>query len=328
MKHNNFILILTAILAAALLVLTGCNRNRDNDEMLRIGILKGIDHPALDAAARGFRNVFAEAGYRHGENVYFDERSAMGDAAIRLQLAQMFVNNNSDMILAIGTGASQSVVAETDTIPIVITAVTDPVAAGLVASLARPGNNVMGMSDLTPVASQIELMRRLIPTAQTVGVIFNSSELNSRIQADLARAKVESLGLIYVEATVTGTADIAQVAESLAGRVDVIYIPTCNTIASAYSLVIQIADEHNVPVIVGESAGVDQGALATEGINYYNLGRRTGEMALMMLRGEAVLGEIPIEFLDRNDVVINTEAAARHGIVIPEDILAAAELRP
>jgi putative ABC transport system substrate-binding protein len=251
----------------------------------------------------------------------------MGDAAIRLQLAQMFVNNNSDMILAIGTGASQSVVAETETIPIVITAVTDPVAAGLAASIQRPGGNVMGMSDLTPVASQIVLLQRLIPDVQTIGVIFNSGEINSRIQADMAREKVESIGLIYVEATVTGTADIASVAESLAGRVDVIYIPTCNTLASAYSLVIQIADEHGVPVIVGESAGVDQGAVATEGINYYNLGRRTGEMALMLLRGEAVLGEMPIEFLDRNDVVLNMEAVARHGIVVPEDILARAERR-
>jgi len=245
---------------------------------------------------------------------------------VRMQMAQKLVNDQSDMILTLGTGASQSVAAETTEIPIIITAVTDPVDAGLAESIQCPGGNVTGMSDLTPVASQFELMLRLVPSIQTVGIIYSSSESNSRIQAEIAKAKALELGLTYVEGTVIGTADVAQVAQSIVGRVDAFYVPTCNTVAAAYQIVIQIADEFNIPVFAGEEAGVNQGALATEGVNYYNLGRQTAIMAVKVLRGEASPAEMPIQYLDSNNIVINMQTAERLGITIPDDIKAVAKL--
>jgi len=314
-----------AIIAMLSLALTGCGGGGSNagDDYL-IGLVQISAHPALDAAREGFVNQLAELGFVEGENVRFREFNAQGDMGTLASIATQIVGENPNLILSIATPTTQALANATETIPIVITAVTDPLLAGVIESFERPGTNVTGTSDLTPVKNQFELLTQLLPEAQTVGIMYNAGEVNSVIQADMAAEAAEALGLTYIRQTVTGTADVAQVAEALVGRVDVIYTPTCNTMAQTYATVVMAADAAGIPVIVGESSGVAEGALATTGIDYYQLGRQTAVMAAQILRGEAIPETMPIQWQERNEVTINISAAERLGITIPEDILAGA----
>jgi len=317
-------LILTA--AATLTAMTfvaGCaNQGGTTDDgMINVGILQIIDHPALDAARNGFINGLADEGWTEGENITFNPYNAQGDMSNANTMAQHIVESGVDLILGIATPTSQALMNATDTIPIVITAVTDPLTAGLVEDFNRPNTNITGTSDLTPVDQQFALIRRLLPDAQVVGIMFNTGEINSTIQADMAMEQARSLGLTYILGAVTSTADVAQVTESIIEQVDVIYIPTCNTMAAAYATTIRIAEDMGVPVVVGEEAGLLHGALATEGINYYLLGRQTAVMAAQILRGEAIPQEMPIQWQEETTLTINTAAAERFGITIPQDLL-------
>jgi len=317
------VLVLTLVIVA--FALSGCS---SDDDGYVIGILQLFDHVALDASHDGFVGRLAEHGFIEDENVTFIFRNAAMDMSVASQMAEYLVSRNPDLILSIATGASQAVARATEDIPIVITAVTSPEGAELVDSNERPGRNVTGVSDLTPVAQQMDLITRLLPEARVIGLLYNSGEINSRIQADMARAAINSMpGFSYVTATAPTMADVADVAQSLVGRVDVIYIPTCNTIAGAYATVMLVADEAGVPVIAGEVGGVRAGALATEGIDYYLLGRQTADMAVQILRGEATPAEMPIQWQTEAGVLsINIDAAARLGIVIPDDILQTAQI--
>ena len=298
-----------------------------------VAVLQIREHPALNAAREGFINGLAEEGFVEGSNIRFNVLNPHGDMSVANQMAQQIVDQQPDLVLSIATPSSQALRAATREItnppPVVITAVTDPLAAGLIDSFERPNTNFTGTSDLTPVENQFILLQRLLPDVQTVGIMYNAGEINSVIQADMAAAAARDLGLAYIRATVTGTVDVAQVAEALVGQVDVVYTPTCNTMAEAMSLLVMIAAESaNIPVIAGERGGVVLGALATEGIDYYQLGRQTAVMAAEILRGEAQPQDMPIQWQDieRTNTVINITTAERLGITIPEDILAEAEV--
>jgi len=294
-----------------------------DDELTLISIAQIMSHPALDAAREGFISQLAELGFVEGENVRFTSFNAQGESGALASIATQIVNSEPALILSIATPTSQSLANETDTIPIVITAVTNPLLVGGIESLERPGSNVTGVSDLTPVVSQLELMMEMLPETETIAIIYNAGEVNSVYQADMAAAAARELGIEYRRVTVTGTHDIAQVAESVVGLVDAIYVPTCNTIATAYATLITVADAAGVPVIVGESAGVTAGALATSGIDYYELGRQTAVMAARILRGEATPATMPIQWQDsdKTTTTINITTANQLGIEIPQSIL-------
>ena len=202
-------------------------------ESFRIGIAQITEHPALDAARAGFIDGMEELGYVAGENVQYDLYSAQGDMSIAQTIAQKLVIDDVDLILAIATPMAQTVANATDSIPILFTAVTDPVVAGLVDSIEEPGGNVTGTSDLTPVAEQLDLLAKLVPKAKRLGIVYNPGEANSVVQVDIAKAKAKELGLTVVEATANNSGAVFQAAQSLIGRVDAIYVPTDNTVASA-----------------------------------------------------------------------------------------------
>ena len=321
--------VILAAITAFILVLTGCAGTNQgpgtaqpaDTPAISIGMLQIIDHPALDAARNGFISGLADEGWIEGENVTFHPYNAQGDMSNAHAMSQHIIDLGVDLILGIATPTSQSLANATDTIPIVITAVTDPLAAGLVESFERPNTNVTGTSDLTPVDKQFALLTRLLPEARVVGIMYNAGEVNSQIQADMAMEQARILGLEYVQGVAPSTADVAQVLESIIDRVDVIYIPTCNTMAAAYTTIIMLAEERSIPVIAGEENAIPQGALATEGINYYNLGRQTAVMAAQILRGEATPQEMPIQWQEDTTLTINIAAAERFGIDIPEDLL-------
>ncbi len=291
-----------------------------DDGKLKIGVLQLIEHVALDQAYEGFVAGLKDAGYVDGENISIDYQNAQGEQANCVTIAQKFVNDDVDLILAIATPAAQAAANLTDSIPILVTAVTDPESAKLVESNEMPGRNVSGTSDLTPVAAQMELLVDLVPSAKTVGLLYTSSEQNSIFQIELAKKALDELGLDYVEATVSNSNEIQQVTQSLVGKVDAIYSPTDNLIAAGMATVGMVAMEANLPVICGEEGMTMTGGLATYGINYYNLGMQTGAQAVRILKDGANPAEMPIEYLSSGELVINEAFADAIGITIPSDL--------
>lgn len=290
----------------------------DTKESLSIGILQLMDHESLNASRKGFVDVLEEAGYAEGENLTIDYQNAQGDQA-NLQTMSERLSGNNDLILAIATPAAQSLANIEKDIPILFTAVTDPVDAGLVESLDVPGANITGTTDAGPIAEQVELLLSVAPEAENIGIIYNSSEPNSVIQAEQAGSILEEKGKNVITKTVSSTNDVQQVMESLAQDVEGIYIPTDNTLASTMATVAQVAINYSLPVVAASTEQVLAGGLATYGINYYELGRQTGEMALEILENGADPSSLSVESSQKLELVVNEEMAEALGID-PESI--------
>ncbi len=312
-----------AMMALLLAALLGASSVLAAEGKIKIGITQIVEHPALDAARQGFIDELAEAGYDESRVVY-DMQNAQGDFATAQTIAEKFVSSSVDLILAIATPTAQATANVTQDIPILITAVTDPVVAGLVESIDAPGTNVTGTSDLTPVAKQLELLRTIRPQAKRVGVMYNPGEANSLVQLDLAREAAAELGLTLVEVPVDNSSSVYQAAQSAVGRVDAIYVPTDNTVVSALESVIIVAENAKLPLVAGETDSVRRGAMATISIDYYGLGRQTGRMALEILENNADPASMPIEYLEDVALVLNPGAAQRMGVELSADLLAEA----
>lgn len=286
----------------------------------KIGIVQLMEHDALDAARTGFIDGLKEAGYEDGANITIDFQNAQGEQANCVTIADKFVNDQDDLILAIATPAAQAVANATKEIPVLITAVTDPADAKLVAANDAPGGNVTGTSDLNPIKEQMELLTQLVPTAKKVGLLYCSSEANSKFQVDLARAELATKGIECQDFTVSSSNEIQQVVESMAGKVDAVYAPTDNMIASGMATVTMVANPAKLPVIVAEPGMVENGGLATYGLSYYNLGKQTAAMAVRILKGEASPAEMPIEYLADTELVVNSGTLADLGITLPQEL--------
>ncbi|AEM22207.1 ABC-type uncharacterized transport system, periplasmic component [Brachyspira intermedia PWS/A] len=298
----------------------GSNSNAAGDKVLKIGILQLIEHDALDASYRGFVDGLKEAGYEDGKNIIIDYQNAQGEQANCVTIGQKFVNDKSDLILAIATPAAQAVANMTKDIPILVTAVTDPAAAKLVADNNAPGGNVSGTSDLTPVEAQIELLNEITPNLKTVGLLYCSSEQNSVFQMDIAKKKLDSMGIKYIDATVTSANEIQQVVQSVVGKVEAIYTPTDNMIAAGMATVALVAEPAKLPVVCGEGGMTMLGGTATYAISYYELGKLTATQAVAILKGEKKPATMPIETLKTFDLVVNTNMVNSIGITIPESL--------
>lgn len=291
----------------------------------RIGITQILSHPALDNARQGFIDALKDGGYVEGKTVKYDIQNAEGSQDTAKQIADKFVADRVDLILAIATPTAQAVAEATKDIPIVITAVTDPVGAGLVESLERPGRNVTGTTDMNPVKAQLELAKRLAK-GNRIGVLYNSGESNSLVQVEMAKEAAASLGLELVPKAVTNTSEVKQAAESLVGKVDALYIPTDNTVVSAIRAVVDVAESAKLPLIAAEGDSVKEGALITYGIDYYKLGYQTGEMAIKILKGEAKPESMPIERQKELKLYVNKTEADKIGLEIPRDLLERADV--
>ena len=328
------VLVLAAILVAA----AGCGSKpapqssappagqepAQQQEPIKLGIIQIVEHPSLDQARQGFLDVLAEHGYKDGEKLAVDYQNAQGDMTIANTIAKKFVSDQKDLILAIATPTAQAMANATKDIPILITAVTDPVAAGLVQSLEKPNTNVTGTTDMNPVKEQLALFKELAPQAKKIGFIYNSSEVNSRVQLDIAKKAAPELGYEIVEGVVTNSSEVMQAARTLAGKVDAIYVPGDNTVVSALESVIKVAEEKKLPLVAAEGDSVKRGAIATLGIDYYKLGRQTGEMALRILEQGAKPQDMPIEAQKEYQLIINKKAAANMGVTLPESLLSRA----
>jgi len=319
---KNILTIAMAILIVASLMACGSKADNTNSkadsssevsaDAKKVGVLQYVQHPALDKANEGFVAALEEAGIE----VDIEQQNAGGEQSAAQTIANKLVNDKKDLILAIATPAAQAVAGATTDIPVVITAVTDPAASGLVESNDAPGGNVTGSSDLTPVADQIELLTKLLPEAKNVGILYCTAEANSKLQAEMAMDALKEKGLTGVEYTVSSSNEIQTVVESMVGKVDAIYVPTDNVIAAGMTTVAMIATtEHKIPIIGAEAAHVENGALATYGIDYFEVGKLAGEQAVEILNGKSP-ADIPIAYLpkDKCKLTINEEVAKELGI--------------
>lgn len=314
---------------AALTFITACGNGNEQSTAtpgsaegkgIRIGVTQIVEHPALDASKEGFMDYLSEKGYKEGEKVTYDFQNAQGDMNTAISIGQKFASDRPDLIFAIATPTAQAVAQSVKDIPVIFTAVTDPVAAKIVPDMQKPGGNITGTSDMNPIKEQLSLVKEVKPDAKKVGVLYNSGEANSVIQIELAKKLAPELGIELVERAVTNSSEVKQAAESM-GDVDAFYIPTDNTVYSALDAIFMVAQQKKLPVIAGEAEAVKKGALITFGIDYYELGRQTGEMAVKILSGEAKTAETPIENQKNLKLYVNKKAAERFGIEIPQALL-------
>lgn len=304
---------LLALFAATALILPA------KAEEVTVAVTAIVEHPALDAARDGIKEALSEAGYKEGDNLKFVYESAQGNPGTAAQIARQFVGDAPNVIVPISTPSAQAVVSATRDIPVVFTAVSDPLGAELVKDMQKPGGNVTGLSDMSPVADHVALIKEITPNAKSIGFIYNTAEANSVSTLAALKAEAEKAGLTIVESVATKSAEVQGAARALVGRVDVIYIPTDNTIVSAFEAAVGVAEEAKIPLYAGDTDSVNRGALAALGFNYFDVGKQTGEIVVRVLKGEKP-GDIPVRVAAGTDLVINKKAAAKMGVTFPESI--------
>lgn len=295
-------------------------------EKVNVGIVQLVEHAALDAANKGFVEGLASKGYKEGQNIAYDRQNAQADQSNLQNIAHRFVNNKVNLICAIATPAAQTVANVTSDIPIVATAVTDYKTAKLVKDNAKPGTNVTGTTDMNPVEQQLDLLLKLVPNAKSVGTIYCSSEVNSQLQIEILKKAAAAKGVTVKEATVSNVNDIQQAARSLVGKVQAIYVPTDNVLASAMPTLVSVTEEAKLPVICGEGGMVKAGGVATLGVDYYKLGFQAGEMAADILSGKSKPADMAIQAQKEFKAMVNLKEAEKIGLKVPEDVLKGAEL--
>ncbi len=316
--------LLYVCIATGMLLLAGCGNQEqgEGDEQgngekeLAIGITQIADHPSLNAATEGFKQALEDAGLK----VKYDEQNAQGDPNTAKTITQNLVAANVDLIFANATPAAQAALSETKEIPIVFTSVTDPVGAELVASMEAPGGNVTGTADMHPEAipKTVEFIDQYFE-GSVIGTIYNAGEQNSVRQVEIMEEALEGTNWSLITRSVSNTSEVKQAADSLVGEVDVIFIVTDNTVVSALEGVIAVAEEHQIPLFVGEHDSVKRGGFAAYGFDYYDIGYEAGQLAVQILQDGKSPGEIPAQYPQNLTLLINKEAAVKMGIeLLPE----------
>ncbi|OIP92075.1 MAG: ABC transporter permease [Syntrophobacteraceae bacterium CG2_30_61_12] len=294
------------------------------ERMITVGISQFVGHPALDAARRGFIDALKEHGYVEGKNITYDVQIALGSMANANTIARSLVARNVDLIHSISTPASRACVNATKTIPIVFSSVTDPVAARLVKTLDAPGGNVTGTTDQNPVDRQLALILELSPKTKKIGFIYNSWEDSSLAYLKQLRQRAGKRGIEVVEASVSNTSGVLMAAKGLVGKVDAIHIPKDNTVLSAFDWVVKVCQDNNIPLYTADIGSVARGAIAAVAMDYYRLGKQSGEMAYRILKG-ANPSTMPVETLKDVKLYVNTGVAKKMGVTLPPAVVKRAD---
>jgi len=289
-----------------------------------IGINKYSEIDILDDVIRGIQDELGSQGFKKKNGTKIIIQSAAGEPNVALQINKQFIDRKVSILVPLGTPAALSAVQNTKNIPIVFGAITDPVVDGLADSIEKPGGNKTGTSDLWPYRVQMELIRKLLPQAKTIGIVFNPGESNSQASLKHIRPALEALGFKIVEAPVSNTAEVYAAVQSLVGRCDVILVPADNTVTSAFESVVKVANENRIPLFAGNIHDVEKGAIATYGVNYYKIGRTTGRLIAKILKEKANPGNIPVVQEANADLVINLKAAEKQGVTVPAELISKA----
>ncbi|HFQ5227183.1 TPA: ABC transporter substrate-binding protein [Vibrio vulnificus] len=312
-------LIATAVLAGAALI----SSHSVMAKTAKVAVSQIVEHPALDATRQGLLDGLKAKGYVEGKNLEFDYKTAQGNPAIAVQIARQFVGESPDVLVGIATPTAQALVSATRSIPVVFTAVTDPVGAKLVKSMEQPGKNVTGLSDLSPVSQHVDLIKELLPNAKAIGVVYNPGEANAVTLVELLKKSAAEKGLKVVESTALKSADVQSATQAIAAKSDVIYAPTDNTVASAIEGMIVAANQAKKPVFGGATSYVEKGAIAGLGFDYYQVGVQTADYVVAILEGQEP-GKLDVKVATGSDLVVNQGTAEKLGITIPASVLSRA----
>ncbi len=285
-----------------------------------VAVTSIVEHPALDAIKDGVQKTLEDKGYTDKDGFKWQFQTAQGNTAIATQIARKYVGDEPDVIVAIATPAAQAVVSATKSIPVVYSAVTDPVAAQLVPSMDPSGTNVTGVSDALELDKQIELIQQVVPDAKRVGMVYNPGEANSVVVVERLRELLPDHDMSLVEATAARTVDVGAAARSLVGKVDVIYTNTDNNVVSAYESLVKVGNDAQIPLIASDTDSVPRGAIAALSVNYGDLGLQTGEMVVRILEGEDP-GEIASETGEAVELHLNQSAAAKQGVTLSDELV-------
>ncbi len=308
-------LLVVGILLTSLISLHQLKADKKKD-VFRIGISQFITHQSLDATREGFVDELAKQGYVEGKNIEIDLQNAQGEQRNLKTISQQLAES-SDVVLAIATPSAQSLANTTQTTPVIFSAVTDPVSAKLVESREHPGGNVTGTSDQSSdaISTQINLIKKVLPKAKTIGILYTQSEPNSVVQKDEAKRLLEEKGFTVVEKTILDSNNVKAAAESLMAEVDMVFVPTDNIISSTMETVKQVSIKHKVPVFGGSTEMIAVGGLYNYGTNYEELGRQTARMLVRVLKGENP-ENIAVELPEKLELHTNQEMADALGIDI------------
>jgi len=293
-------------------------------DMKSVAVTAIVEHPALDATRDGIKEGLKEDGFVVGKNLKWEYQSAQGNPGTAAQIARKFIGDQPDVIVGIATPSAQALVAATKTVPIVFTTVTDPVDAQLIKSWGPSGTNVAGVSDRLELDKQVDLIRRIVPNAKRVGMVYNPGEVNSTVVVKQLKQILPKYGMTLVEAAAPRSVDVSSAARSLVGKVDVIYTNTDNAVVSAYESLVKVGNDSHIPLIASDTDSVKRGAIAALGINYFDIGKQTGHMVARILRGEKP-GTIAPESSNNLELYVNTSAAAKQGVKLSSDLLKSAK---
>lgn len=313
------------ILVLSMAMMAGCGTDdsrgdASQDKVFKVGILQLMEHPSLNTIRESIIAGLADEGYTDGENLEIDYKNGQNDMTNMKTIAQAFVADKCDVIVAIATPAAQAVLSETTEIPIIFAAVTDPVDAELVDSLENPGGNVSGTSDEVSAEAIMELAKQITPGFKTIGALYSAGEDNSDSVVKGLKEYAAANGCEVVESTVTNTSEVQQAAQYLADKVDVVYSPIDNTVASSMAVATEIFNNAKIPFYVSADSMVQDGGLATYGIDYTVLGKETAKMVAQIFGGADVSTMAVVKMNDMN-IYVNTKTADAIGVEIPQSIL-------
>ncbi len=316
------------ILLSILFGLSSCQNNKNNQgkkKLYFIGISQLMTNPGIDAIREGFLDEMGKLGYKDGENIKYSQQNSQGDNTVAQSIAKKFVSDGCDMIFAITTPTAQVCANEikgTD-IPLVFGAVTDPVAAGLVNTMEKPGGNITGTSDKWPTAAQFDLLLQLVPTVKRIGVVYNPGESNSEDNMKVVRKVCEEKNLKLVTVAVSNTSEVYAAAQSLVGKIDAFYVSADNTVITAMDAVIKISEKNKIPLLPGVSSNVEQGGFGTLGPDYFDVGVQSAIIADKIIKGEKP-GNIPVSTAKNFEYFFNLKSAKATNVVIPDSLLSKA----
>ena len=327
MKKKTIAIMMTAAMVMAMAAGCGSKESSSSDgdnkeASYKIGIQQFAEHGSLDNCREGFLEGLEEEGIKEGDNLKVEVKNAMADTATNAQIADSFVSDNMDLICAIATPSAQSAynAAMDKDIPVVYTAVTDPVAAELADKDGNPVGNVTGTSDTLPVEEQLKMIREMMPDAKTIGLLYTTSEANSVSAIATYESLVDKYGFTLETKGISQTSEIALATDDLLTKVDCITNLTDNTVVASLPTILEKANEKGIPVFGSEIEQVKIGCLAAEGIDYIQLGKQTGKIAAQILKGEKKASEIPYEIISEPGFYVNTKVAENLGIEVPSDL--------
>ncbi|MBS8057156.1 tryptophan ABC transporter substrate-binding protein [Streptococcus suis] len=327
LKNKNLlatIVALTVMVVAALFMTQKEQSNSSTStEKVKIGVLQFVTHDSLDEIYKGIKAGLEEGGYTTTDNLEIDFMNAEGDQSQVQTMSKKLVDNGNELLIGIATPAAQGLANATTELPIIMGAVTDPVGANLVTDLKNPGGNITGVSDQTPVADAVSLIKEITPDAKTIGVLYSSNEDNSKIQVAEFKTAAEEAGYTVLEYAVASSNEIAATVEVASSKADVLFTPVDNTVASAFSTVVSVANKTKTPIFTSVEDMVEGGGIASVTLSQYDLGVATGKMATKILDG-ATPADTPVQIFNEGTVVVNQKVAKELGITLSDDVISKA----